>query len=138
MKIKIIYTFLLLNFSINSTVISLKNLPTNQQIDNFKNEINFQGVAVVKFYATWCQPCKVYAPIFEQASQDTEVTVGNKKIQIKYISIDIDKFSKVAAYCKVGPIPTTLFYKNGVLKETVRGRMTLDVLKNKIQQIAKN
>ncbi len=136
MKIKILTITLLLINSIHSAITELKNSPINQQIENYNKEINFQGIAVVKFYATWCQPCKLYAPLFEQAAKDLEIMIDNKKIQIKYLSLDIDKYPKIAAICKVGPIPTTLFYKNGSLKETVLGRITLENLKNKIKQNA--
>ena len=56
---------------------------------------------VLKFYADWCGPCKVYAPIFEKVVKESEV---------EYENIDIDKDTDgLAAKYKIRSIPATVF-----------------------------
>lgn len=61
-------------------------------------------VAVVDFYATWCGPCKMFGPIFE------EVSTGNK---INFVKVDVDNYSDIARKYGVMTIPTIILFKEG-------------------------
>ena len=63
------------------------------------------GKHVVKLWATWCGPCKSYAPAFSTATADLE--------NIKVHSIDVDLHSALAQKFNVRGIPTTLFINEG-------------------------
>ena len=77
---------------------------------------------VIKFYADWCGPCKLYAPIFERVSQEL-------KDEAEFINVNIEKDTTgLAAEYKVGSIPTTILV-NGESKQTKVGRLEEDVLK---------
>lgn len=77
---------------------------------------------VIKFYADWCGPCKLYAPIFERVSQEL-------KDEAEFINVNIEKDTTgLAAEYKVGSIPTTILV-NGENKQTKVGRLEEDVLK---------
>lgn len=60
--------------------------------------------AVVDFYATWCGPCKMFGPIFEETSKEKD---------INFIKLDVDKASEVAREYGVMSIPTIILFKNG-------------------------
>jgi thioredoxin 1 len=63
--------------------------------------------AVLKFYADWCGPCRVYDPIFSRAS-------GDKPDEVNYISINVDNLGEVAQRYGVSGIPCTIAVdKNG-------------------------
>lgn len=84
--------------------------------------INFDGIAVVKFSAVWCGPCKKFVPVFEALAKElNEVAVDKKKMNIKYLAIDIDACSDVANQYKVRSVPTVIFFKNGKKVETITG-----------------
>lgn len=63
-----------------------------------------KDVAVVDFYATWCGPCKMFAPIFEEVSNDYD---------INFIKIDVDNYQDIAREYGVMSIPTIILFKDG-------------------------
>lgn len=83
----------------------LKRLDSN----NFLNEINV-GTTLVDFYADWCGPCKMIAPIVEEiANERTDITVGK---------VNVDNDADIAIKYGVSSIPTLIVFKDG--KETAR------------------
>lgn len=60
--------------------------------------------AVVDFYATWCGPCKMFGPIFEETSNNSKIT---------FIKLDVDKSSDIAREYGVMSIPTIILFKDG-------------------------
>lgn len=63
-----------------------------------------KDTAIVDFYATWCGPCKMFGPVFEEASQESD---------INFIKIDVDKDSDIARRYGVMTIPTIILFKDG-------------------------
>lgn len=61
--------------------------------------------AIVDFYATWCGPCKMFGPVFEDASL---------KNDINFVKVDVDKYSEIARKYGVMTIPTVILFKDGV------------------------
>lgn len=75
--------------------------------------------AVVDFYATWCGPCKMFGPIFEEVS---------KTSNINFIKLDVDKFSDIAREYGVMSIPTIILFKNGEEVKRFTGFMSKEDL----------
>ena len=69
---------------------------------------------VVDFWATWCGPCKMQAPILHEFKEE----IGDKAIVVK---VDIDVVEKLAMELGVMSIPTIMIFKDGELKEKVVG-----------------
>ena len=83
--------------------------------DNFSAEIEgTDGLAMVDFWAAWCGPCRMVAPIVEQlaAEYDGKLKVGK---------LDVDSNQRTAARFNVRSIPSILFFKDGKLVDTVVG-----------------
>ena len=76
--------------------------------------IKNNGVVLVDFYADWCGPCKMYAPIVESVAAENE--------NIKVVKINIDNAQDIAVKYQVMSIPTTIIIKNG---EEVNGAVGL-------------
>lgn len=75
--------------------------------DNFETEVmNSQIPVVVDFFASWCGPCSMFAPIFEKAAAIHEGTA-------KFVKINIEEAKELARKNKVLSIPTVLVYKQG-------------------------
>ncbi len=72
---------------------------------NFSSEIA-SGVSVVDFFATWCGPCKMLGPIFDDAA----LSIDNKA---NFFKIDIDNSADIAGIYKVSTVPTIIFFKDG-------------------------
>ncbi len=77
---------------------------------NFENSIS-KGVVIVDFWATWCRPCLMQAPIFEEAAKEM-------KGKVTFFKIDVDKAKNVAAKYRISSIPTLIVFKDG--KEVTR------------------
>ena len=60
--------------------------------------------AVVDFYATWCGPCKMFGPVFEDASKEND---------FNFIKLDVDKYSDIAREYGIMSIPTIILFENG-------------------------
>nr|BAK82164.1 thioredoxin 2 [Sebastes schlegelii] len=64
-------------------------------------------LVVVDFTATWCGPCKIIGPIFEQQAAKPE----NKNVL--FLKVDVDEADDVSSHCGINCMPTFHFYKNG-------------------------
>lgn len=115
-----------------------KGKSDEQLLEQFAKEIQHEGITVVKFSATWCGPCRVYAPIFKEVVQElSEVTINGKKIAVKYIDVDVDEASAIAQQYSVRNLPTTIFFKNGKKMNETTGAIKKEELKNKINNLAR-
>ncbi len=73
-----------------------------------------QGLVAVDFYATWCGPCKVLAPVLDELAKDYEG-------QVQVYKLDVDKNRKSASKYGVRGIPFVVLFKDGVVVESVTG-----------------
>lgn len=60
--------------------------------------------AVVDFYATWCGPCKMLGPVFEEVSNNSD---------IKFVKVDIDNHEELCREYKVMSVPTLILFEDG-------------------------
>ncbi len=89
--------------------------PLNITDDQFEKEVLQSDVpVVVDFWATWCGPCKMIAPILEEVA-------GEYAEKVKIVKIDVDSNSETAAKHSIMSIPSLLFFKNGEVVEKVVG-----------------
>lgn len=88
--------------------------------------INYDGVILVDFWATWCGPCKMIAPIIEQISEEMP--------NIKVAKIDVDENENLANKYEIASIPTLMIFKNGNPVDTLIGFTPKDTLKNTIEK----
>lgn len=98
--------------------------------ENFSAEIEAHaGLAVVDFWATWCAPCRMIAPMVEQLATEY---AGKAKVA----KLDVDNNQKTAMRFNVRSIPTILFFKDGKLVDQVVGAVPRPALEAKFKQHA--
>lgn len=94
--------------------------------DLFINETN-KGNVVVDFFATWCGPCRMMAPIYHKLSEDIK--------EVKFVAVDIDKNHSLAQKFDVMGVPTFLFLKDGKEVDRIVGGMDYEHFKAKIKEV---
>ena len=101
--------------------------PVQLSDDVFDEEIRkHDGLALVDFWATWCGPCHVIAPIIEQLAEEYDG-------QLKVGKVDVDANQKTAMRFDVRSIPSVLLFKNGQHVDTVVGAVPKADLVEKIE-----
>lgn len=97
--------------------------------ENFADEIESgEGLYMVDFWATWCRPCLMIAPIVEELAADY------KEQGLRVGKLDVDSNQKTAVRFAVRSIPAVLFFKNGELVDQVIGAGPRKVFEDKVQQ----
>jgi thioredoxin 1 len=95
---------------------------------NFEDEIGgSDGVAMVDFWATWCGPCRIVAPVVEQLADE----YGERGLRVG--KLDVDENPQTAARYGVRSIPTILFFKDGQLVDRLVGAMPKPYFEEKVE-----
>ena len=91
--------------------------------NNFKDEVLNSNIPVlVDFWATWCGPCRMVAPIVEEIADEYDG-------RIKVGKVNVDEEPELAMQFRVASIPTLMVFKNGQLVNTAVGyRPKADIL----------
>lgn len=90
-----------------------------KQLDTlaFDEQIKGEKPVVCDFYATWCGPCKMLAPVMEQVSEQFEG-------KAEFVKVDIDENMELAARYGIMSIPLVAVFENGEIKDKSLGYMT--------------
>lgn len=97
----------------------------NVSDQTFNNEVESEGVVLVDFWAPWCGPCKMIAPILEDLSGD----LGDA---VKIAKLNVDDNPESASRFGVMSIPTLILFKDGQPVDKIVGLNSKDSLKNLI------
>lgn len=91
--------------------------------------VKHEGLTVVDFWATWCGPCRMVAPILDQLA-----TEYSGKVRVA--KVDVDANAQTATQFNVRSIPTLLFFKNGKLVDQIVGAQPKAQIESKFKQHA--
>ena len=82
--------------------------------ENFENEVlKNDKLTVVDFFATWCGPCQMLAPVLEK--------ISNENDDLNIVKVDIDESVELAIKYQVEVVPTLVIFKNGNPVKTLEG-----------------
>jgi len=97
---------------------------------NFEQEVEkHDGLTVVDFWATWCGPCRMIAPILDQLAKEYEG-------KVKITKLDVDQNIRTASRFNVRSIPMLLFFKGGKVVDQIIGAVPKTQIESKFQQHA--
>lgn len=95
---------------------------------NFNQEIeNYNGLALVDFFAEWCGPCKLMGPIIEELGKEY-------KSKIKVGKLNVDENKIVAEKYNIMSIPTLIIFQNGKTIQTITGYVAKEQLEEAIDK----
>jgi thioredoxin 1 len=85
------------------------------------------GIVLIDFWAEWCRPCKVFAPIFERASE--------KYPEITFAKVDTESEPQLSGMYGVTSIPTLVIYRDGIPVFGQPGALPEEVLEDLLKQV---
>ena len=90
-------------------------MSVKKQFSSFQDLLdNSQIPVLVDFYATWCGPCQMMAPILEEVG-------ASLRDRLQVVKIDTDKYPNLASKYQVEALPTLVLFKNGQPAEKIEG-----------------
>jgi len=75
--------------------------------EEFESKVGKEGIVLVDFWAAWCGPCRMFAPIFEEASET--------HTDISFLKVDTDAEQGLASAAQISSIPTLMAFRDGIL-----------------------
>ena len=91
--------------------------------NEFENEVK-EGLVIVDFYADWCGPCQMLAPVLEDLEKETS---------IKIVKINVDEIPDLARQLRIMSIPTLMLFKDGKFVKKELGYMPIERLREFIK-----
>ncbi len=95
--------------------------------ENFDEFVKQNKIVVVDFYAVWCGPCMMLAPIIEQLAAEMP--------SISFAKVNVDNARELAMKYGIMSIPTLLVFVNGNLVDRIVGSMPKEMLKARLQRL---
>lgn len=102
-------------------------------VDSFPEQINKEGIVFIDFWASWCGPCRAFAPIFEAAAK--------RHTDITWAKVDTEAEPELAGALEIRSIPTLMVFRDGVLVFAQPGLLpgaALDELVTKVRALDMN
>lgn len=95
--------------------------------DDFAATIEKDGIVLVDWWAAWCGPCRMFAPVFEKASE--------RHPDITFAKIDTDAQPELSGAARISSIPTLMAFRDGILVFSQPGALPAPALEQVIEAV---
>lgn len=96
-------------------------------LETFENTIKQDGITFVDFWAEWCGPCRMFGPIFEEASEQNP--------DIRFGKVDTEAQQELAGMAGISSIPTLMIFRDGILLFNQAGALPAPALAELIGKV---
>ena len=95
--------------------------------ETFENTVTQPGITLVDWWASWCGPCRVFAPVFQAASEEHS--------DVRFGKIDTEDQQELAAAAQITSIPTLMAFRDGILVFSQPGALPAPALAQIIKAV---
>jgi len=95
--------------------------------ENFEDTVTGEGITLVDWWASWCGPCRMFAPVFQAASDE--------HADITFAKVDTEDQAALAGAARITSIPTLMAFRDGILVFSQPGALPAAALEQVIEAI---
>jgi thioredoxin len=96
-------------------------------MENFESTVTSDGITFVDFWAEWCGPCRMFAPVFEQASHENP--------DVTWAKVDTEAEQQLAGALGIMSIPTLMIFRDGIQLFSQPGALPKNALDDLLRQV---
>ncbi len=96
-------------------------------MENFESTVTSDGITFVDFWAEWCGPCRMFAPVFEQASDENP--------DVTWAKVDTEAEQQLAGALGIMSIPTLMIFRDGIQLFSQPGALPKNALDDLLRQV---
>ena len=94
---------------------------------NFESTVTADGIVLVDFWASWCGPCRMFAPVYEAAAESNQ--------DITFGSVDTEAEQGIAGALQISSIPTLMAFRDGIMVYNQPGALPAPALEQVIDAV---
>jgi thioredoxin 1 len=95
--------------------------------ETFEDTVTQPGITLVDWWASWCGPCRMFAPVFQAASEEHS--------DVRFGKIDTEEQQELAAAAQITSIPTLMAFRDGILVFSQPGALPAPALEQVITAV---